>query len=509
MNIYILDDWTITKIKAGQVINNYYNIVKELVDNSIDAGSTNINIYFNINNNEIKVLDDGIGMKESNLKLCILPHSTSKFTSLDNIKYLGFRGEGLYIISIIGNIQIKSKEEGSSVGYELYKNNNEYITRITSVNKGTYVIVNNIFDYLPGKNKFLTPKKDFLNTVIFLQRMALIYKNIKFNLYKNNKHYLYLFGENYKDLIYQIFKINDFSEMNINDNLKDIRIKIYLNRDLKSYKNKNNIIFFVNNKYVEDWGLLKIIENIFQKKFGSSHINFMLFFLYIPYEEVDFNIAPNKNQIKISKMDEIETLLNDFFIKTYSPNNNLLAESKQNLFINHVQDWFFFKRKFVICNYDNEIYFLDIHALSERLLLEKIKNVKYNTQILLEEVSIPLTEEEKILFIEKEFEFKKLKFKYELISQYLLIYEIPDFLSFSEIHKMIRFFLREEYHFFLHKLANFSCKNSLKAGNNINEKEILEFLRLIKNNDNLHYCCHGRKTFKKFNNKDLDKIFDR
>jgi DNA mismatch repair protein MutL len=522
MDIYILDNWTIGKIKAGQIINNYYYIVKELVENSIDAKSKNINIYFNIKNNQIKVTDDGIGMNENNLKLSILPHATSKFKSLDYIDYIGFRGEGLYVISIIGNINIKTKSHLQEVGYELYKNNYDtYVTQITSINKGTSITIDNIFNTLPGMNKFLSPQKDFLSVVIFLQRMALIHKNIKFNLYKNNKHYLYLFGEDYKDLIYQIFKIKEFLEINIDENdfkpnetknnYKNIKIKIYLNRDLKHYKNKNSTLFFVNDKYVEDFGLLKIIENIFQKKFGSNHINFMLFFLYIPYEEVDYNITPNKEKVKISNLEEIKDILDNFFIQKYFPINtkNLLKEKQQDLIYNSINNWFFFKKKFVICDYNNEIYFLDIHALSERLILEKIKNINYNSQPLLEEISINLTEEEKIFFIEKEEDFKKLKFTYKLISHYLLIYEMPDFLSISELPLIINLFLKEEYHFFLHKLANFSCKNSLKAGDSINEKEILEFLKLIENNNNLHYCCHGRKTFKKFTNKDLNKIFNR
>lgn len=507
MKILPLDAWTITKIKAGQIINNYYDIIKELIENSIDAKSTNITIYFNIINNEIKIIDNGIGMTQENLKSSILLHHTSKFTSLNNIKYLGFRGEGLYVIENICTLTIISKPI-NSLAYKLYKKDNQFITEITSSNDGTTIILNNIFHNLPGKNKFINTKKDFINIVLYLQKISIIYPHIKISLYKNNKHYLYLYGENYKDLIYQIFKIENYEEFYILQN--NIKIKILINRDLKVYKNKNNILFFVNNRYVEDFGLLKIIQEILKNKFGSSYINFMLCFLYLPEENVDCNINPHKTQIQINNLEEIKSIIDNFFINKYCKNTyNKLHENTIPLLSNNINKWFYFKKKFIICEYDNEIYFLDIHALSERLLLENIKNYTYNTQILLEEITLNLTEEEKILFMDKEIEFQKLKFKYKLISHYLLIYEIPDFINISEMNNIFKHFIKNNHHIFLHKLAEFSCKNSLKSGYNINEQEIVYFLKLINENQNLNTCCHGRNTFKKFSINDFNKIFNR
>ena len=510
MEIKILSSWIINKIRAAQVINNYYDLVKELVENSIDAKSNNINIYVNIKNNQVIVSDDGIGMKEKDLKLSIESHTTSKFTSLDYINYLGFRGEGLNIIKECGNLTISSKPEDEKIGYFLQKENNEFITKPFCGNNGTEVIVNNIFENIPGRINFLNKKLDFLNIVLFLQKMSLSFNHIRFNLFKNNKHYLLIDGINYKDLIYQIFKISEFNQLDICKHINDekIQIKIYLNSHLK--ENKGNLLFFVNNRPVEDFGILNILKNILLEKHGHSHIDFLLFFLYIPYTYVDVNITPNKNKVNISIINVIKEMLNEFFTSKYIGKKYSKLNDNQMIHINNLISWFNYKNKYVVCNFNEEIYFIDIHAISERLLLEKIKNLDYNVQILLEETTVYLTEEEKILFTENEDNLIKFKFKYELIGHYLLIYEIPDFLENHEISQLVKHLINNQNtHIFLHKLADFSCKNTIKSGYKINEKEILEFLILININGNLHSCCHGRNTFKKFNMKDLDKIFCR
>jgi DNA mismatch repair protein MutL len=510
MDIKILNNWIINKIRAAQVINNYYDLVKELVENSIDAKSKNINIYVNIKNNQVIVTDDGIGMTEKNLKLSIESHATSKFSSLDNINYLGFRGEGLNIVKECGNLIISSKTENEKIGYILQKDNNEFIIKPFCRNTGTEVILSNIFENIPGRINFINKKKDFLNIVLFLQKISLSFSHIRFNLFKDNKHYLLIDGSDYQDLIYQIFKISEFNQLDIIKyiNEEKVQIKIYLNSHLK--ENKGNLLFFVNNRPVEDFGILNILKNILLEKHGHSEIDFLLFFLYIPYTYVDVNITPNKNKVNISIINTIKEMLDEFFTSKYIGKKYCKLQENQIININNLLSWFNYKNKYVVCNFNEEIYFIDIHAISERLLLEKIKNLDYNIQVLLEETTVYLTEEEKILFEENEKNLLDFKFKYELIGHYLLIYEIPDFLENHEVSRLVKELIRNKNtHIFLHKLADFSCKNSLKSGYKINEKEISEFLILINNDDNLHSCCHGRNTFKKFNMKDLDKIFSR
>lgn len=511
MKIILLNEWTINKIRAAQVINNYYDLVKELVENSIDAKSKNITIYVNIKNNEIKIIDDGIGMTKENLKLSIEAHATSKFVSLDSINYLGFRGEGLHTIKECGNLTIASKPINEEIGYLLEKKFNEFVIKPICINSGTEVIVNHIFENIPGKIKFISKKKDFLNIILFLQRVSLAFPTIRFNLFKDNKHYLLLHSNSYDDLIYQIFKISEFNELNIIKDLEDnekIHMKIFLNSHLK--ENKGNILFYVNNRPVDDFGILNILKNILLEKHGHSIIDFLLFFLYIPFQYVDCNITPNKNKVNISILPILKNMLDEFFVNKYISKKHSVLYENQLIPINYLSNWFNYKNKYIVCNFNEEIYFLDTHAISERLLLEKIKNLNYNIQILLEEITICLTEEEIILFYENENNLAKFKFKYEILGPYLLIYEIPDFLETHEVTHVIKNLINnKDIHIFLHKLANISCKNSIKAGDKINEKEILEFLMLINEDTSLHSCCHGRDTFKKFNMKDLDKMFYR
>jgi DNA mismatch repair protein MutL len=459
--------------------------------------------------NEIRIIDDGNGMEKEDLKLSIESHATSKFTSLDYINYLGFRGEGLHIIKECGNLTISSKTSNEKVGYILIKNNNEYMLEPICMNNGTEVLITHIFENIPGRSKFINKKKDFLNIILFLQKIALSFSHIRFSIFKDNRHYLLIDGSSYEDLIYQIFKISQFNQLNISKNInnKQIHIKMFLNSHLK--ENKGNILFYVNNRPVEDFGILSILKNILLKKHGHSNIDFLLFFLYIPYEYVDSNITPNKNKVNISILDTLREMLDEYFTEKYISKKHVLFEN-QLIHINYLSNWFNYKNKYIICDFNEEVYFIDIHAVSERLFLEKIKNLSFNVEVLLEEITISLTEEEKIFFIENENNLKEFKFKYELLGTYLLIYEVPDFLETHEINQVVKELIKnKDIHIFLHKLANISCKNSIKSGEKINEKEIREFLILINENPNLHSCCHGRNTFKKFNMKDLDKIFCR
>lgn len=507
MNIRLLDNWTITKIKAGQVISNYKDIVKELIENSIDADSTNIAIYLNFHRQEIRVVDNGKGMTKEDLILCTTAHATSKFTSLDDICYLGFRGEGLYVISECSDITISSKTS-QGIGYKLSRKlSGEFTTSVEAFNDGTEVVVRNIFARTPSKLKFLTPNKDFINSIIYIQMLCLSHRHIKFHIYKNDKSYLYLHGENYEDLIYQIFKIENCNHLYLEE--EDFSINMYFNTNLKD--EKGQILFFVNKRPVEDFGLLQTIKGLVFQHTGESNIKFLLMFINIKKNFVDCNITPSKSQVRISILNDIKVALKRHFVIRPSNNNHYqLKEEAQFLESHNLRCWFTYKNKYIIAYYNDDIYMIDHHAISERLILQQIENSSYNTQLLLNKISINLTEEELYLMHEKSEDLRSLKFNYQLIGSYLLIDEIPDFLESHEVAGVVKKFLHEDNnHMFLHFLSDISCRNALKAGYKVNEAEVKEFIINTSGKGYCQHCNHGRNTYILFDEKGLNKMFGR
>ena len=161
--IRVLPGHIIDAIAAGEVIERPYSIVKELLENSIDAGSKNIDIYVdNAGENSIIIIDDGRGIEEKQLKLCIQRHATSKITDNDisKVKTLGFRGEALYAIAAVSRLEITSKTSTMSYAVKLIVQENKVLEqKPSSGKKGTHILVENLFKNFPVRKKFLSTKK--------------------------------------------------------------------------------------------------------------------------------------------------------------------------------------------------------------------------------------------------------------------------------------------------------------------------------------------------------------
>ncbi|MDE5566497.1 MAG: DNA mismatch repair endonuclease MutL, partial [Anaeroplasmataceae bacterium] len=182
-------------IAAGEVVERPSSVVKELVENSIDAHATNIQVYLkNGGLDEIRIIDDGEGMESSDVELAFLPHATSKIKSeydLLRISSLGFRGEAIASIASVSWMQIISSPTGME-GYQVtYEAGMKKQAGITHSNKGTIVIVKNLFFNTPARMKYLKPAKNELAAIsYFMDRIALAYPDIRFSLINDDKRYL-------------------------------------------------------------------------------------------------------------------------------------------------------------------------------------------------------------------------------------------------------------------------------------------------------------------------------
>lgn len=330
MKIIELDDKTIEQIAAGEVIESPVSIIKELVENSIDAKAKNIIVEIkNGGKSYIRVTDDGIGIDEDDFERAFKRHATSKikyFSDLYRIFSLGFRGEALSSIISCADVKAVSKTKNQDIGKKLeFKNGKlEYINSIAT-NNGTSIEVFNLFSNLPVRRKFLGSDINESNKISkIIQALALGYDNISFKFIKDNRLvFQTLESDSLKD---RIFKL-------IDDNLKDNLIKIRSKNslyDISGYISSTNYYrgnrsfqyIFVNNRLIENINITKTVENNYKSLIPNQR--FPVFFLFITTNtsNIDVNIHPNKKEIKFTYEDSLLELLDDDISKFLYDNSD-------------------------------------------------------------------------------------------------------------------------------------------------------------------------------------------
>ncbi|MDK2951417.1 MAG: mismatch repair protein MutL [Kosmotogales bacterium] len=337
MKIKRLSQNVISKIAAGEVVTGGYSIVKELIENSIDAGSSKISIEIKNGGKEyIKVKDNGSGMSPDELKLAILPHTTSKIEKikdLDSISTFGFRGEALHTITSVCRSKISSVEEGSEVGLSLELSGMN-IQRESSFS-GTSGTSIEIFDLLfntPARRKFL--KSSMMEGRMItevVQRFSLCYPQIEFEYIKDGqKVYNFVKAVDRKERILRIFPIlNEEDLIQIDDFGSKLSVKGYISLPRTSRGNRVGEMFFVNNRYVKQNSLNNALERGYGEMLNKGRFPIAILMIEIDPEQVDVNIHPQKLEVKFSNNAEI----NEFIKKAVR--TSLKGSGGFNLDISH------------------------------------------------------------------------------------------------------------------------------------------------------------------------------
>lgn len=315
--IKLLSPQLINKIAAGEVVERPASIVKELTENSIDAGATTITIKLEKAGIQyLEVQDNGKGMNQIDLKLAFVQHATSKLTKeadLNNIISMGFRGEALASISSVSNTSIYSRQHDKNQAY-IATNNNEKIEVKPTNNKqaGTTVIVRNLFKTIPARRKFLrsetTEYKHILDTFI---KLAIANPQISFELFKDNKLQHKLKATSTQDeRIYQLFsteKIGQLIPISYDD--LDFKISGFISHPRQSTNRKDIQYIFVNGRCISN----QLISKAAKDGYASTLMNHMhpQFFIFIQANPnlVDVNIHPRKEEIKFENPQLIYKLI--------------------------------------------------------------------------------------------------------------------------------------------------------------------------------------------------------
>ena len=268
-SIKVMNEILANKINAGEVVEKCVSIVKELVENSIDAGSDDIKIYLKESGlKEIKVIDNGIGMDKEDAILAFQRHATSKLLKEDdlfNINTLGFRGEALPSIAVISEVVLKTTKDNVSTlihikGGKLLENTS------CEARSGTTITVSNIFYNTPARLKYLkSPYSELANIVDYINKIALSYPNIKFKLVNDDKELLNTDGSsNLLKVIKEIFGLDVAKRMiYIKDENEDYEIDGYISLPEVTRRTKNNMITLVNGRVIKNYELNNTINDAY------------------------------------------------------------------------------------------------------------------------------------------------------------------------------------------------------------------------------------------------------
>ena len=313
--IKVMDEILANKIAAGEVVEKTMNVVKELVENSIDANSTEISIsLIDSGVKEITVSDNGIGMDREDAQTAFSRHATSKLKKLDdlfNIDSLGFRGEALPSIASVSNVRLKTSNgvEGTIVTLEGGKNVN---VEPSDLQPGTTITVSDLFYNTPVRLKYLKNLYiELANIVEYVNKMALSYPNIKFTLSNNDKVLLTTDGNgDLLKVIYQIYGVDITKKMiPISGENDDYYVSGYISYPEATKSNRNSITTLVNGRVIKNNELNKLIVECYHTYIPKDKYPIIVLNIDVDPILIDINIHPTKMDIKFSKMDSLKELV--------------------------------------------------------------------------------------------------------------------------------------------------------------------------------------------------------
>lgn len=571
--IKVMDEVLANKIAAGEVVERCSSVVKELVENSIDAGSKNIKIELSLSGiKQIKITDDGSGMDKDDAINCFNRHATSKLKTEDDLPFintLGFRGEALASIASVSEVILKTSDgkDGTQVlidGGKL-KNVSSYELR-----KGTIIEVNNLFYNTPARLKFLkTPQSELYNIVSLIEKISLSEVDIAFSLYNDNREILKTTGSgNLLKAIHEIFGLSVSKHMvEINGMNDDYIINGYVS-DINVYKSsRNHMIVFVNNRIIKNAFINRVIKDAYHTFLADNKYPVVIINIDVDPTLIDVNIHPTKQDIKISKPEELEDLLfnlirnklnktdNKFEVKgkfnnpiyeekpeilnTFEVNESL--DKYENLSLDFSEDSNneiiqrdktetevlypvgLVMGTYLICQKLDEMEIIDIHAANERINYEKYLNAlkkENNATIdMLLPIIIEYTKEETLKLKGCLENIKNIGIGIEEfgINTFKISYHpfwILEGYEEESIRKILELFIFSNDKFdrvkFNEQLAiNLACKMSVKANTNISFEEMENLVKRLLSCEFPYTCPHGRPTILKYPKYELEKLFKR
>ena len=325
-NIQVLDQITIDKIAAGEVIERPASIIKELVENAIDAGASGVTVEIKEGGiSFIRITDNGCGIPKEEVPLAFLRHSTSKIRSVDDlttVASLGFRGEALSSIAAIAQVELitKTKDEVTGTRYRI-EGGAEKAIEDTGAPDGTTFLVHQIFYNTPARRKFLkTPMTEASHVSELMTRLALSHPEVSIQFINNGQEKLHTSGNGkLKDIVYHVFGRDIANNLlETNERIDGIQVQGFIGKPIISRGNRNYENYFINGRYVKSNIIAKAIEDAY-KDFTMQHkYPFTVLHFTMDGTDLDVNVHPTKMELRFSNQQGVYNFVYNALKQTLS-----------------------------------------------------------------------------------------------------------------------------------------------------------------------------------------------
>ncbi|MEO0294020.1 MAG: DNA mismatch repair endonuclease MutL [candidate division WOR-3 bacterium] len=511
-----------SKIAAGEVVEGPFSCVKELVENAIDAESSQITIDVEEGGKKlIAVSDNGIGIHPDDLSLVIRRYSTSKIKDLedlDSISSLGFRGEALASISAVSEVEILSKSSESDIGKYIRVFNGEIKEeKLRQRQRGTSVIVRYLFNNYPARRKFLhSSNAEFKKILGEVIPKCISYPEISFVLNHNGKKVIDEPSTTMEDRILSILGEDFFSSLlPIEFVSDDERIKIMGWIQRPELPSQKKYFLFVNKRNVWDGKIFKIIKD-FYTPFTDENPSFILFIDLLP-ELVDVNVHPTKREVKFREEEFIFSLikksLNEYLGKGSNYRKELFSFQEDNLLFETKDDktkFWQLHNSYIVAQTSVGLVIIDQHAAHERIIYDNLKkNESFLSQKLMFPIQIKHTPLEILKLEELRDKLEKLGFSFRIFSGNTVLWEgipsiIPE-ITEDKIKGILEDLSEGKDTSIDEMLRTLSCHLAIKAGESLSVEEMENLINLLFTTDKPYRCPHGRPILFEITLQEIEK----
>ncbi len=542
----------ISKIAAGEVVERPASVVKELVENTLDAGATHVTIKLeDAGLKSIKITDDGKGMSAEDILVCFLPHTTSKISGHEDllkISSFGFRGEALWSIAAVSNMIIKSRERTSESGTVVELVEGSVIeTKSIGMPIGTEITVESLFNSTPARRKFLKNQNAELRYITDLvTQFTLAFPAIRFTLVNNNNILLDAHAES--DLKNRVSNIlgKNISEqvIPVEHDTRYGKISGFIGKPQLASSSKNHQYIFVNNRNVNHFPLSKAVAETYGSLIEPRTYPVFVLYFTLPYENVDVNVHPRKEEVAFAYPKELLNLTKEAVQASLTKHNLTYSENAANQDMDQniasmlrdiVNPWnvkdlqeqeiLQIHNLYLLAPTKNGMLLVDQHAAHERILFEQYKEALENVRSTEEKVLLPEAELFELsvsdaLLLEENLEtLQTLGFDIEAFgNRTFRLTAVPESFKARDYGDLIRALLEDLKSGDRVKiidrtaertLSYLACRNAIKAGDALTQDERKRLLEKLLQLTTSYTCPHGRPTHIEVSLSYLDKMFKR
>jgi len=570
--IQVLDDHTINQIAAGEVIERPASVVKELVENSLDAKAKNIWIRIEEGGTSlVMVRDDGEGMDAEDAKLAFQKHSTSKIRSFDDLQDVntsGFRGEALPSIASVSRLRVTTCRKGNDIGTRItIEGNNNLEVEEKASPQGTTIEVADLFFNTPARSKHLKRVATELQHIVKIVTTEAIRRpDVAFNLVHGERKLIDAPASDLKTRI-GVLLGRDASKELIEMKGEDdgLRLEGFLTRPAVSRKSMAGLYLHVNGRPVQARNICYSIKGAYGSLLHDGHFPIGALFLEIPAKDVDVNVHPAKTIVRIAREEKISKSLREI-IKTILSEQALIANvnlentKTDSIFgtpipsttsrsrttpvnsIDSLQQEFdvelnqeevetnmpsmrplaLIENKYIVAMGLDGLYIIDFHAAHERVMYERLKDQaqfkRIGKQDLLKPISLELSKSESTAFEEMLSEVNNMGFDVEKFGpSSFMIRSVPALLAGSEPERIREAIddivesgsMKSAEEKHTYMMYTVACHSALRAGDKLTMAQMEFVIREMESIPNPYACVHGRPTVMTITPSELDKKFKR